>query len=362
MEDNDFPDQLSPTDISSLDKLIISTIPFSTVDQVYHEANKDNLDDPQFTHSFIENQINSLLFTPVSSSIFDSSSFSFINSPLSTEEDFMILLLSKFQKELSASSLCQKYRYLFSFNHPFSSLVSHIEQNLSCNFVKQSSIVEAYATTFAQLERIYDISEFTQDELENAQITPEDMDFISNSNDYIDDKSIIDYKAQSDVVDSTFPIEEIESNLLSLTPMNMKVFAFLETRDMSIPIMVKNFLIGDSNLCADVDFDLKSMVEYKPPEGESVLALIMLKNDINFYIENVGTSIIIIDGFQIWPGETTNLNHYNVFEMCGCDFAFSINIFFMDKFKKVALQISNMLKYSNQESVSKDETKENENE
>lgn len=354
----DFTNQISTTDISILDHLIVSTIPFSTVDQIYQKANEDNLDKPRFSRSFIEEQINSLLFTPMTSHIFLNSKFSFDNLPLNEEEDFMIILLSKFQKETNASLLCTKYRYLFNFNHPFSSLVSQIEQNLTCNFTKQSSVVEAYATTFAQLERIYKISEFSQEEFENAQITEEDMDFIHNSSDYVNDKSIIDYKSQTNISDSTYPIEEIESDFLSLTQMYLKIFAFLQTKEISVPIIYKNFLIGDSDLSDDVDYNLKSMEEYRPVENELALALIMLKNDLNFYLENVGASIIIVDGFQIYPGEITNLNNNCLLEISGCDFVFSINFTFMNKLKEVALQIVNQPELNHEDTIIETENQE----
>lgn len=338
---NDSSNQITSTDISSLDHLIVSLIPFSSVDQIFQKANENNLDNPKFSRSFIEDQINSLLFTPMTSQIFLKSNFSFENLPLNEEEEFMILLLSKFQKELSPSFLCTKYRYLFNFNHPLSSLIAQIEQNLSCNFTKISSIVEAYAKNYAQLERIYSIDDFSEEEFKNAKITEEDIDFIYNSNNYIDDKSFADYRTQTDIVDSSYPIEEIETDFTNLTQIYAKIFAFLQTKEMTIPIVYKNFLIGDSELSEEVDYDLKLMEEYKPIDNELILALIMIKNDFNFYLENVGLSVIVVDGFQIWPGEITNLNNNCVLEMRGCDFVFTINYTFMNRLKDVAMKISN---------------------
>lgn len=333
-------EQVFPTDLSSVDQIIVSTIPFLDVEQIYKKVNENNLDQPQYSRKFIEDRINALLFSPLETHHFSNSNISFGNCPLTEEEEFMIIFLAKFQKDSNASSLLTKYRYLFGFNHPFSSLLAQIEQNSSCSFNKQSSIVESYATTFAQLERIYGVNEFSQDELVSAQITEDDFNFISNSLNYMNDKSVPEYKVQIDTNDPSYPIDSIESNFFDLTLMNAKIFAFLQGKDIFIPFVSKNFLIGDSSLSSDVDFNLKSIEEYKPVDDKLILALIMLKNDLNFYIENVGSEIIIIDGFQIWPGETTNLTNNSVIEMSGCDFVFCINHLFISKLRELTLAIA----------------------
>lgn len=338
-------------DQNPIDNLIISSFTFFTIDQIYDKMlanfSRRNTENSMvggiqtLTRQDIEKRIHQLLYTDYASHTFFLPSlhnFGLKRLQFSVEEEYMILFLSRCQTNQTSSSLCHRYRNFFSFIHPFSSIESQIEKNKKIQFDKQSSIVESYATSFARLERLYEIDSFSQEEIEKAGLTQEDLEFIKDSINYANDKSIPSSIVH--VEESLCPIDEIEKDFSIFTQMMVKVLAFLQTVDISLPILVKNFLIGDPQLASDIDFNIGLLNTYVPnPEGPP-LALIMLKNDVNFYIENVGQAPIIIDGYQIWPGETTKLNHNAVIEMSGCDFVFCINDIIINALKEEVTRIS----------------------
>ena len=263
--------------------------------------------------------------------------------PLSSEEEFVSLLLSRYLKEKSPASLIQSYRNLFRYCHPFNSLVSSIGQGEKMSNQRVSTVIEHYATHFAQMERIYDIKEFSDEELAEVGLDYKDLEFIEDIQRFAEDNSVPDSRVhinENDDDEGQEPIEEIESEYIMLTQqINAMILASLSNRTTVIPINVKNFLFGDFNLNNDVDFSITDIEEYTTKREEKLsnldddiddmeempLVMIMLKNDLNFYITNYGISPIKVNGFQIWTNEVTYLNDSTLLEIGGCSFIFKIN-------------------------------------
>ncbi|OHT08730.1 hypothetical protein TRFO_04828 [Tritrichomonas foetus] len=338
---------LDENDLKSLDNLIIYNLAFYSVDQIYDiiQQQQQLVDNPQINQNYIEERIMKILFSPLADEYLKEASFRNLGSkrlPLSDEEEYFILLLSRFQNEIPASVLCQNYRYLFSGNHPIHSLISQIEQNSHCNFDKISSTVKSYATFYAQLERMYNIDSFTDDEFDQACLSKSDFNFLNSTFDFMNDRSITEGRVHMEDSIANLPIDEVNNDLRTLLqPQSFLIFATLMTKDRVIPIDQKIFVIGDKTFEEDVDIDLNDFQEYQNRKiNNQVLFLIDIKEDLNFYLHNVGEVSLKVDGIEVDSQYNAHLHDQALIEVCNCDFIFSVNYSMIDKLRETMKKIN----------------------
>ena len=119
---------------------------------------------------------------------------------------------------------------------------------------------------------------------------------------------------------------EAEFEFLSQNEMwDSQCLAVIEGENARWNVQQKVTLIGEGDRNA-VDMDLLDAASFERTSGE-LLAVLELKSDLCFYMENIGEASFYVNGLEIPPGKATYLNNFAFLEFANIGMIFRINSF-----------------------------------
>jgi hypothetical protein len=276
--------------VSPLDTAIISSLSECTINQIIVSIRTQHpeLDIPL---PEIENRVRQLRFeTNETLGALPSDICQF--NVFSQEEDYFCLLFAKWCFGDDEKCYIEEFRYLFSFHLPFAVIFKQMLMKRVTDFGTMSGLVEKYVTTFAQAERGCLDQTFTADELDRANVSDDDFRFWRRSFRSPPTRGPAEHR-QIHPVSSKCALYRRQFDFLTQSRIGLAV---LVAPTHVFVIQKKSVLIGGSECDLNIT-DLPRAVRF----------LIMLKNDLHFYMENVGEISILVNSVPIHPKQTVYL-------------------------------------------------------
>lgn len=247
---------------------------------------------------------------------------------LNSFEFYILLFLNQHYPNANEDTLLH-FHSLFWGGHAMGLLLRNLSE-----IQKQDPYVfiHAFAASMAELERDCIDIEFSSEDLKLAGLQQKTFDLWQ--------KSINDDKNKNEVVELLEPPNKIDFNPINIEKLeqvesylnqasfSIRSLAKLTSPEFEIDIILKSTVIGDRD--PDVDINLSKIPNFEIDEKHELLCLLMLKNDLCFYIENLQTRPISVNGYQIFQNQITYILDQSLIEFGNILFIFSINnsIFF----------------------------------
>lgn len=196
-----------------------------------------------------------------------------------------------------------------------------------------SSIIQSFAAFLESVENDYLHHDFQYSDLENANVTQETFTWWQNS--IMSQERVEECEAPPNPAPINENISELESivHYLDQEENDSNVLATLNWFGHVIELQLKSTVIGDRD--PDVDINLTSVDGFQIDEKSEILCLIMLKNDLRFYLENLKEKSVFVNGYEIKQNQATYLLDQSLIEIGNLPFLFCINQGFMTRLEKV---------------------------
>ena len=238
-------------------------------------------------------------------------------------EYFILLFLNKHYPNANEDTI-SRFHYLFWGGHTMGLLTRNLNE-----IPKHDPYVfiNAFAEHMADLEKDFIDFDFTPDDLLLAGIQQETYDLWKKSinNDKIkkDENDISDTLTKPEIVDINIEKLEQVEGYLGQDTFTLKTLAKLISTEIEYNITLKSTVIGDRD--ADVDINLSEINDFQVDDNNETLCLLMLKNDLCFYLENLQSRPIFVNGFKINQSQVTYVLDQSLIEFGNLSFIFCIN-------------------------------------
>ena len=252
--------------------------------------------------------------------------------PPTKEEEFIIYMMRKFYGSKAVHMLTGAYRSKLLAQHSDTQIRKTVEQLGSVDQQRAGAFISQFANQVAHEESLAIGEEFSEEDLAEANVTKEQLQWWRQTFHIPEEKPSATDIDNSKLCDTKVELTEkaVEFLTQGTTPY-LGTFSSLEE---DYTMCSKHFLVHDGDY-PDVDIDLKTIGGYQPSEEGSYGFLVMLKEDCEFYLENVGDAPIIVDAIQVRKGETIYIRDNACIEFGEPALVFKINWAFIANLKKL---------------------------
>ena len=312
-----------------VDSMILNFCQFKTADQISEIVSKKQ----DVSVNQIAERIQRLLYNRHELETANSSYMRYRyrkkDNSLSELERFVLILLYK-NFQFSIENAILKYRFYFNGTHPFENLLKAV---VDLSRFDSGSTSERFASEMAELEYNYLDYNFTQEDLANAGISSDVIRWWRDSlSTPLMEKANDQIVLNADPQLNAFELEKT-AKYLNQYDLPQNILAKLVGFNFMIDMDKKSLVIGDRD--PDVDVLLTNYSQFTFDEENEILFLLMLKNDLNFYIENLGNRTIFVNGYQVEKGQCTYVVDDSLIELGELMLIFNINQALLDKLFKI---------------------------
>ena len=312
-----------------VDSMILNFCQFKTADQISEIVSKKQ----DVSVNQIAERIQRLLYNRHELETANSSYMRYRyrkkDNSLSELERFVLILLYK-NFQFSIENAILKYRFYFNGTHPFENLLRAV---VDLSRFDSGSTSERFASEMAELEYNYLDYNFTQEDLANAGISSDVIRWWRDSlSTPLMEKANDQIVLNADPQLNAFELEKT-AKYLNQYDLPQNILAKLVGFNFMIDMDKKSLVIGDRD--PDVDVLLTNYSQFTFDEENEILFLLMLKNDLNFYIENLGNRTIFVNGYQVEKGQCTYVVDDSLIELGELMLIFNINQALLDKLFKI---------------------------
>lgn len=242
---------------------------------------------------------------------------------LDSFEYFILLFLCRHYPNANEDTI-SRFHYLFWGGHAMTLLLRNLTE-----IQKQDPyiFIHAFAASMADLEKNCIDVEFSTDEILSVGLLQDTFNLWK--------KSVNDDKRKNDEVEpldtpnridvNNTNIEKLEEvgSFLRQDSFRINTLAKLTSPEIEFDIILKSTVIGDRD--RDIDINLSTIPNFQIDKDHEILSLLMLKNDLCFYIENLQTCPIYVNGYKICQNQITYVLDQSFIEFGNISFIFSIN-------------------------------------
>ena len=312
-----------------VDSMILNFCQFKTADQISEIVSKKQ----DVSVNQIAERIQRLLYNRHELETANSSYMRYRyrkkDNSLSELERFVLILLYK-NFQFSIENAILKYRFYFNGTHPFENLLKAV---VDLSRFDSGSTSERFASEMAELEYNYLDYNFTQEDLANAGISSDVIRWWRDSlSTPLMEKANDQIVLNADPQLNAFELEKT-AKYLNQYDLPQNILAKLVGFNFMIDMDKKSLVIGDRD--PDVDVLLTNYSQFTFDEENEILFLLMLKNDLNFYIENLGNRTIFVNGYQVEKGQCTYVVDDSLIELGELMLIFNIYQALLDKLFKI---------------------------
>ena len=242
-------------------------------------------------------------------------------------ERYLMLYWKTRFPELPFEQVVQDWRFMFWGGHKIEDLADTYKDVCDMDVHGETRIIEELANECAADESEIVGQGFQTEEMKRAALTNEDFEWwkawIGES---MASREVPAEAPTADVRHVDINQLEAEFEFLSQNEMwDSQCLAVIEGENARWNVQQKVTLIGEGDRNA-VDMDLLDAASFERTSGE-LLAVLELKSDLCFYMENIGEASFYVNGLEIPPGKATYLNNFAFLEFANIGMIFRINSF-----------------------------------
>lgn len=309
----------------AFDSIILSMMQFFDVEDIHYAIKK-----PKPSIRDICFRIEQLLYNPADASEALKNAQKLVRfrqrrTDFSPFERFWLLYVSLRFPKTPVEDILATHRHMLWGGHKQEEINEEFQEICRLDEAGRNSILADLANEFAVLESHFTDQMFTDDDLDKAGVTHQDlewwMNWVKESREYNSQPEAHIGKIRP-MLSNVRDMEHECSFLLQNRQWNKTSLARLQSFDIKWDISRKVTVIGDADRSLDVN--LCDWKHYEKAERD-MLAVIELSPDLWFYIENCGEVAFRVNGVVISPGESTYINDMWLIEMNNIDLMFTVN-------------------------------------
>jgi hypothetical protein len=236
--------------------------------------------------------------------------------PLGQFEKLLMICFKHHFQEIPGQHFLGFYRELFHGAHRPEELFQHYQTILGLSLAEERELLREIAERFSEMEERSDPDRFPVGALTRAGVTREDLEWRDATRMRVPAPPL--RLAWPDAA----PYEALLDWIVGDDAFPENALAMLSASQQDFPIIKKLTTIG---VGPTMEIPVDGLPGFAPREGRSYRVLLMLKNDLAFYVENIGDAAVRVNGASIRPTQAVCIRDYAVLQLGSVGMLFRIN-------------------------------------
>ena len=317
-------------DLSLVDAAIFASLYDLTIESVRAKLVEENAKFQRVNDKKLEERIISLLHGESKSRIYVPPTIILERGKWKAHEEFALVRLARaFTSEQQIKREIERRRFWFDFQCPTRVIVSSVLAMKDADEANVMEIVRKMAIKFARVERAVMDCSFTDEDLRKACVDPVVFRQWRESLEEAEKQKKSDERRQIEVQANSEVIQALVDSVSSVLQPKTATLASIVLHSGICNVARKNFLVGEDDGC---DLNLRKLPEFVPKE-EQVKLLLSFKNDLWFYLENLGQCDVLVNGYLIHVGDVVYVPHEAVIKIGSVPMMFRYNLWMIERLK-----------------------------